>query len=72
MCFYCIDSTILDGGRGRDHFSNSSGDHNFQVKMVFVSHVLLHSSCENLHLFIQVKEGLDALIKMREALQDEV
>ncbi|KAG7609827.1 RNA recognition motif domain [Arabidopsis suecica] len=41
------DSTILDGGRGRDHFSNSSGDH-------------------------QVKEDLEALIKMREALRDEV
>ncbi|EFH48171.1 RNA recognition motif-containing protein, partial [Arabidopsis lyrata subsp. lyrata] len=41
------DSTILDGGRGRDHFSNSSGDQ-------------------------QVKEDLEALIKMREALQDEV
>ncbi|KFK26244.1 hypothetical protein AALP_AA8G222000 [Arabis alpina] len=26
------DSTTLDGGRGRDHLSNSSGDHNFQAK----------------------------------------
>ncbi|CAE6111354.1 unnamed protein product [Arabidopsis arenosa] len=43
------DSTILDDGRGRDRFSNSSGDHS-----------------------LQVKEDLEALIKMREALQDEV
>uniref|UniRef100_A0A1J3IBI1 Glycine-rich RNA-binding protein 8 n=1 Tax=Noccaea caerulescens TaxID=107243 RepID=A0A1J3IBI1_NOCCA len=43
------DSTIVDGGRGRDHFSNSSGEQHFQVK-----------------------EELEALIKMREALQDEV
>jgi hypothetical protein len=47
VCSCWIDSTILDGGRGRDHFSNSSGDH-------------------------QVKEDLEALIKMREALRDEV
>lgn len=35
-----------DGGRGRDgkdHFSNSSGDHSFQVKMMFVRYLLLHS-----------------------------
>ncbi|CAA7059080.1 unnamed protein product [Microthlaspi erraticum] len=43
------ESNMIDGGRGRDHFSNSSGDQHFQVK-----------------------EELEALIKMREALQDEV
>ncbi|XP_019090564.1 PREDICTED: serine/threonine-protein kinase fray2-like isoform X2 [Camelina sativa] len=43
------DSTMLDGGCGRDQFSNSSGDQSFQVK-----------------------GELDSLIKIREALQDEV
>ncbi|EOA19421.1 hypothetical protein CARUB_v10001292mg [Capsella rubella] len=43
------DSTMLDGGRGRDHLSNSSGDHSHQVK-----------------------DELEALIKMREALRDEM
>ncbi|CAH2072321.1 unnamed protein product [Thlaspi arvense] len=44
------DSIMPDGGgRGRDHLSNSSGDHSFQVK-----------------------EELEALIKMREALHGEV
>ncbi|KAF8094472.1 hypothetical protein N665_0362s0014 [Sinapis alba] len=45
-------STMLDGGRGRDgkdHFTNSSGDHSFHVK-----------------------EELEALIKTRDVLQDEV
>ncbi|XP_010420821.1 PREDICTED: glycine-rich RNA-binding protein RZ1B isoform X2 [Camelina sativa] len=42
------DSTMLDG-RGKDHFSNTSGDQSFQVK-----------------------GELDSLIKIREALQDEV
>ncbi|KAF8097850.1 hypothetical protein N665_0280s0049 [Sinapis alba] len=46
------DSTMLDGGRGRDgkdHISNSSGDQSFQVK-----------------------EELEALIKTRDVLHDEV
>lgn len=68
---------MLDGGRGRDgkdHLSNSSGDHSFQVMMMFVRHLLLHCvvHVKTCNLFIQVKEELEALIKTHDVLQDEV
>ncbi|XP_048608062.1 glycine-rich RNA-binding protein RZ1B isoform X1 [Brassica napus] len=70
------DSTMLDGGRGRDgkdHFSNSSGDRSFQVTIMFVRKLLLHSIVHvKLASFIQVKEELEALIKTHDVLQDEV
>lgn len=67
---------MLDGGRGRDgkdHFSNSSGDRSFQVTIMFVRKLLLHSIVHvKLASFIQVKEELEALIKSHDVLQDEV
>ncbi|ESQ42014.1 hypothetical protein EUTSA_v10014075mg [Eutrema salsugineum] len=56
------DSTMTDGGRGRegrDHFSNSSGDHNFQVK-------------EELGALIKMREVLqDEVLAMEDRLEEK-
>ncbi|KAL1189170.1 Glycine-rich RNA-binding protein 8 [Cardamine amara subsp. amara] len=53
------DSTMLDGGRGRDQVSNSSGDHNFQAK-------------EELETLIKMREGLqDEVLVMEERLEEK-
>lgn len=54
---------MLDGGRGRDgkdHISNSNGNHSFQVKMIYVRHVFLHSivHVKKLRLVHRLKEIL--------------
>ena len=67
---------MVDGGHGRDgkdHISNSSGDHSFQVKMMFVRRVLMHSIVQvKTASCLQVKGDIEALIKTRDLLHDEV